>query len=135
VELAHLVNNFTVFERSVNGRPGLVVEIDYDAKALPFAPIVCIGVHQSDGTVCCETNTTLSAPALPRGGKASVRLNIDRLDLCHGDHFVNVGLYHPDSWDCFDCHLLTYALEVTGESSQAGVMNPPWRWDLLGPRA
>lgn len=109
---------------------GLTVRVDYDAKRLPQAPIVCIGIHQPDGTTCGETNTELIDPGLPRGGKARIDLRIDRLDLCDGDYFINIGLYHPETWEPYDCHLRVYRFQVTGLSTQVGVLNPPWRWEL-----
>ena len=112
---------------------GITVELDYHAKQAVPLPKASVSVQLPSGADCFDTNTAIGGLELPRlVGRGTLRLRIDRLDLCGGHYLVSAGLYAKD-WDhCYDSHKLAYPLEVIGANSGKGMLNPPHRWERVG---
>ncbi|MDB5417037.1 MAG: transporter related [Phenylobacterium sp.] len=134
IEAVRVLNHENAPTNCIVSGDGIIVEVDYHAKQPALSPNVSIGVHLPDGIACLDTNTQIGGLELPNlSGRGTLRLTIGRLDLCGGDYFVNVGLYERD-WDhTYDCHELVYPLRVIGANSGRGIMNPPNRWERVGP--
>ncbi|TNC71394.1 ABC transporter ATP-binding protein [Rubellimicrobium roseum] len=115
---------------SITAGAGLMVEIDYAARASLDGIVAAIAIKLPNGTSCFDTNTQVSHMELPVGGTGSVRLRIERLDLVAGDYTVAVGLYDPDWKGAYDSHYNVYGFNVIGVRSTEGVLNPPARWEL-----
>ena len=110
---------------------GLSIEVRF-AAAADIRPIVGISIGTIDGEIRLDLNTLIDEVAMPDAeGLTSVRLDLDRVDLAPGEHFVNVGLFHP-SWDyAYDYHWQVYPLTITDSIATGGVLSPPRRW-LIG---
>lgn len=109
---------------------GLSVEISYLAHQPTAAPIVGVTISDEDGRICCETSTAMAGVTLPDcQGQDTIRLLIDRLDLCGGRYYVDVGVYEKDWVYAYDYHWHVYPLTVRPTALQKGVLCPPHRWE------
>jgi lipopolysaccharide transport system ATP-binding protein len=110
----------------------LCIEIDYQSQQLIDTAIFGVTVSQEDGTTCLDVNTSDMGIPVPRiSGKNTIRLWCDRLDLCRGKYFVNVGVFREDWAYAYDYHWHVYPLVVESEVPAKGTLNPPMRWELM----
>lgn len=109
---------------------GLSVEIRYLAHQPTAAPIVGVTISDEESRICCETSTATAGVTIPDcQGKDTIRLFMERLDLCVDRYYVDVGVYEKD-WACaYDYHWHVYSLTVRPIASQKGVLCPPHRWE------
>ena len=110
----------------------LCIEIDYQSQQLIDTAIFCVTVSQEDGTTCLDVNTSDMGIPVPRiSGKNTIRLWCERLDLCRGKYFVNVGVFREDWAYAYDYHWHVYPLVVESEMPAKGILNPPMRWEMV----
>ena len=110
----------------------LCIEIDYQSQQLIDTAIFCVTVSQEDGTTCLDINTSDMGIPVPRiSGKNTIRLWCERLDLCRGKYFVNVGVFREDWAYAYDYHWHVYPLVVESEMPAKGILNPPMRWEMV----
>lgn len=109
----------------------LCVEIDYQAQQPIETAIFCVTVSQEDGTTCLDVNTSAMGIPVPKiNGKNTIRLWCDRLDLCGGKYFVNVGVFKEDWSYAYDYHWHAYPLTIESGVSTKGILSPPMRWEM-----
>ncbi|MEP0911474.1 ABC transporter ATP-binding protein [Leptolyngbya sp. GB1-A1] len=110
----------------------LCIEIDYQSHQPIDTAIFCVTVSQEDGTTCLDVNTSDMGIPVPRiSGKNTIRLWCDRLDLCSGKYFVNVGVFKEDWAYAYDYHWHVYPLVVESEVPAKGILTPPMRWEMV----
>lgn len=108
----------------------LAIAVDYHWHTSDDAAVIDISLTNRDEQVFLKTHLALTRPqtADPR---TRLRLDIERLDLAPGNYFVNVGIYTSDWQVTHDLHWHLYALTLTGETSQDGLLQPPLTWQTL----
>ena len=75
----------------------LTIELEMDCDAPVETPVVGMGIHTPDGTVCFGTNTQLCGFAIPSiSGRSRVRFAIAHLHLREGDFRVSVSVHSSD---------------------------------------
>ena len=75
----------------------LTIELEMDCDAPVETPVVGMGIHTPDGTVCFGTNTQLCGFAIPSiSGRSRVRFAIAHLHLREGDFRVSVSVHSAD---------------------------------------
>lgn len=110
----------------------LCIEIDCSAPHPVDTAIFCVGIEQEDGTLCLDVNTASMNVPIPRiKGKNTIRLWCDRLDLCRGNYFVNVGVFKEDWSYAYDYHWHVYPLVIESDVPAKGILNPPMRWEMI----
>jgi lipopolysaccharide transport system ATP-binding protein len=110
----------------------LCIEIDYQSQQLIDTAIFGVTVSREDGTTCLDVNTSDMRIPVPRiSGKNTIRLWCDRLDLCSGKYFVNVGVFKEDWAYAYDYHWHVYPLVVESEVPAKGILTPPMRWEMV----
>ena len=109
----------------------LTVELEYmTPQAIDF-PIIGITITREDGTICCDTSTTvleLGSPEL--FGRGKIRLRFARLDLASGTYFVDVGAYQKDWAYAYDYHWHVYPLNIGKGNPEKGILKPPQHWEF-----
>lgn len=109
----------------------LTIEMDYYAPQAVESPIFGVTLTSEDGTICCDTSTTvpdIGAPVL--SGKGKIRLRFSRLDLARGSYFVDVGAYQKDWEYAYDYHWHVYSLKIGDANPGKGLLNPPLHWEV-----
>jgi lipopolysaccharide transport system ATP-binding protein len=110
----------------------LCIEIDYQSQQLIDTAIFGVTVSREDGTTCLDVNTSDMRIPVPRiSGENTIRLWCDRLDLCSGKYFVNVGVFKEDWAYAYDYHWHVYPLVVESEVPAKGILTPPMRWEMV----
>lgn len=111
---------------------GLLIEIDYQAQQPIETAIFGVTLSREDETLCLDVNTADLGIAVPRiAGKNTIRLRCDRLDLCSGKYFIDVGIFKQDWAYAYDYHWHVYPLRVTAEQPVKGILNPPLQWEIV----
>ena len=114
----------------------LSIEIDYQVQQPINTAIFSVSITQEDGTSCLDVNTADMGIAVSNlEGKGTVRLLCDRLDLCTGKYFVNVGVFKQDWAYAYDYHWHVYPLTVESNVPSKGILQPPMRWELVSQSA
>lgn len=108
---------------------GLRVVIDYSAPEPAPSPIFGVSITRKDGLICWDGNTQgqLMQNAQVHGD-GRVTLSLERLDLAHGEYFVNTGIYERDWTYAYDYHWHVYPLKVGAPTQQKGILLPPHSW-------
>ncbi len=110
----------------------LWIDIDYQTHQLAQGVIIGVKLTQEDGTTCLDVNMTeMGLPCALLQESGTLRLVLDRLDLCSGQYFVDVGLYQHDWAYAYDYHWHVYPLTVHSDISSKGMIHPPMKWELL----
>lgn len=113
------------------GGDALCIEIDYFALRPLDTAIFSMSISQEDGTLCLDVNTASRNISIPKvEGKNTIRLLCDRLDLCSGKYFVNVGVFKEDWSYAYDYHWHVYPLTVESDIPAKGILSPPMRWEM-----
>ncbi len=91
-----------------------------------------IGIFNAEGTCCYGTNTLIDAPG-PQllEGDATVRFQIDPLDLVAGSYRLDVAVHRPDGAP-YDYHRLLYSFRVTSPLAEVGISRLRHTWHFAG---
>lgn len=109
------------------------VQILYEARERIEEPVFSMLVHRSDGLYISSTNTYNIDPLElgPIKGQGKLTVDIDHLDLHHGDYFLSIGAYFapdPPYWST-EAHFLDKALQFRVVSDgKHGVVALPAVW-------
>ena len=99
----------------------LTIELEVKADATVAAPVVGMGIHAPDGTVCFGTNTQLCGFEIPEyaAGRSRVRFVVPQLNLREGEFRVSVAVHSSDDRTVY--HRLEDAGEFTVTPLQMGL--------------
>ncbi len=113
-----------------SGEP-LIIELEYYAPQEISAPIFGITLTREDGTICCDTSTSITnlGPRILKG-RGRVRLKFIRLDLSSGVYFVDVGAYEKDWGYAYDYHWHVYSLNIGEGNPEKALLDPPQQWEF-----
>jgi len=110
----------------------LTIELEVEASSTVATPVVGMGIHAPDGTVCFGTNTHLSGFAIPElpAGRSRVRFVVPQLNLREGDFRVSVSVHSADERTMF--HRLDSAahFQVTPLQMGLGTTALQGTWDV-----
>ena len=110
----------------------LTIELEVDAAHAVSTPVVGMGIHAPDGTVCFGTNTHLSGFAIQelQAGRSRVRFVVPQLNLREGDFRVSVSVHSADERTMY--HRLDSAghFEVTPLQMGLGTTALQGTWDV-----
>ena len=88
---------------------------------------VSVSIHRAaDFSRPIDVSSMIHLPSL---SSTEVRVDIERLDLGHGDYWLNVGVFSSDWTECFDYAWQAVPFEVDGPT-ESGPMVPPMRWSV-----
>lgn len=111
----------------------LCVEFDYHIPQEIEPPLFGVTLTQSDGQVCFEASTAAKGLDIPKlQGRGTVTLQIERLDLTGGTYFISVGAYKNDWSYAYDYHWQVYSFTIEPQSSEKGILRPPYQWEING---
>lgn len=109
----------------------LTIEMEYHAAQAIASPIFGVTITREDGTMCCDTNISVSdmgSPVLIGTGKT--RLQFTRLDLAKGEYFIDVGVYQKDWAYAYDYHWQVYKLRIGDGGPDKSLLYPPQQWEF-----
>lgn len=112
-------------------QPGdtLSVEIDYQTSQPLDSAVFSIAIIREDGQVCIDVNTLdMGIDCVKLHDRGTIKLSVDRLDLCGGRYHVNVGLHKQNLSYAYDYHCQAYPLIVDAPLQWKGMLCPPMRW-------
>jgi lipopolysaccharide transport system ATP-binding protein len=113
----------------------LRVEIDYETALEAINPIFGLTLSTDEGQIACNLTTVASGVIVPTlRGRGCLAVEFERLDLCGGRYFVDVGCYERDWSHAYDYHWHLYPLLINGPPGNKGILSPPTRWEMLGRR-
>lgn len=128
------VNLFSVegsSTKSIDSGNPLRIEIEYDAPQPIASPHFVVTITREDQLVCYDTNTSAMGQTIPTlQGPGKITLHLERLDLCSGQYYVNVGVYESDWTYAYDYHWHVYPLLVRQFGFEKGVVCPPNWWEI-----
>jgi lipopolysaccharide transport system ATP-binding protein len=110
----------------------LKIKISYITPNYVQSPIFSVSLSRQDnGEIIFDTNTQLTNISIQHiQGEGEIELYLDRLDICHSEYFVDVGIYEQDWAYAYDYHWHVYPLLIKGGSCVNGTLNPPHRWNI-----
>lgn len=107
----------------------VTIELELEGDDAVEEPIVGVAIHRvSDGLVCVDVNSETEGLRLGTVRRATVTLDLDRLELLPGDYTIDVGVYTADWSYAYDYHWQAYPLRVSGRGGGQGVVRPAQRW-------
>ena len=113
-----------------SGQP-MRLEISYSAPARVDAPLFRVRIFRTDGLLCCDLTSEVSAVSLSTiQGHGRIVMTIDRLDLNTAHYVIDVGCYAQDWAYAYDYRSSVSSFKVLGDSDSASVLNAPHRWEL-----
>jgi lipopolysaccharide transport system ATP-binding protein len=108
----------------------LTIALDYVVQQPLDYLVASISISNTDGQIYFNTNTSTSHLELPISlGSHRLQLNLDRVDLCGGEYFVNVGL-HTREWQTYDSHWHQHALHIRWTPPAQTILYPPHHWQI-----
>ncbi|ACK72615.1 ABC transporter related [Gloeothece citriformis PCC 7424] len=115
----------------LSGDP-LSIEIEYLAPAPIPSPFFGVAIEREDGVICYDTTTLASGEILPTlQGRGKIVLHFKRLDLNHGQYYINVGIYQSNGDFAYDYHWQVYPLLInTSYLYDKGVLKVPHVWQF-----
>lgn len=132
-----IIQNVTLSDRrghrldEISSGDGLMITVDYKMQQSIDTLIISICISDADGQVYFNTNTENSELQLPlTTEKHQIQLDLERLDLCGGKYFVNVGLYAGDWNLTYDYHWHKYPLTIRWTPAEQTLLYPPRNWYL-----
>jgi lipopolysaccharide transport system ATP-binding protein len=112
----------------------LCVEIDYQINQSIESAIFSVTIAQENARTFLDVNTLqMDIPYIPLQAEGTIKLILDRLDLCGGQYFVDVGMYKQDWSYAYDYHWHVYPLTIDSVVSSKGILQPPMRWEVSTP--
>lgn len=115
---------------SLQSGNALYIEIDYVTHSVKNA-IFSISISNTLGEIYLDANTeNFFGPHITLQRQGTVKLRIDRLDLCAGQYFVDIGIYEQDWSYAYDYHWQAYPLIIETEAVSKGIVCPPLHWEL-----
>ena len=110
----------------------LCIEVDFQSLGKANSGIFNISIDQEDGKTLLDVSTAdMGIPVSNLQGQQTIRFWCDRLDLCTGKYFVNIGIFKSDWSYAYDCHWHVYPLLVKSNITTKGVLIPPMRWEMV----
>lgn len=110
----------------------LSVEVTYLCTQPVAYPIFNLRLIDYEGDLFFTTNTQfLDTPESLEAGTGKVSLQFDRLDLPHGDYFIEVGIHSPDWNTTYDYQGRRHGLAVRSTTKGKGHINPPFQWKMI----
>jgi lipopolysaccharide transport system ATP-binding protein len=110
----------------------LTVALDYVVQQAVDDLVASVSISNADGQIYFNTNTGTINLALPISlGHHCLQLELDRLDLCGGEYFVNVGLHTRDWSITYDSQWHQHALHIRWTPAEQTLLYPPRRWQIM----
>lgn len=116
---------------AVQPAAGCVVEVHFRSHRTVAQPIFLVSVTRADGEKCFQVHTDgagVDTTRVPKAG--TLRVAFDRLDLCEGDYFVDVGVFEREWKFAYDYAWHALALKTDSDSGSEGIYDPPARWEF-----
>lgn len=105
----------------------LCIEIDYKPNQPIEKALFGVVISHENGEIVLDISTP---DASSIQAQHTVKLDIDRLDLCGGTYFVDVGIYEQNWAYTYDYHWRIYFFKIDAAPNSKGFLCPPMRWSL-----
>jgi lipopolysaccharide transport system ATP-binding protein len=116
----------------INSGDRLTIAITYRIQSPIASLVIGVCLSSADGQIYFNTNTGTINLELPLNlGNHAIQLEVERLDLCGGDYFVNVGLHSGDWAKTYDHHWHQHALQIRWTPPEQTLLYPPRRWQVM----
>ncbi len=107
---------------------GMVIEMNFHAKNNIKDFVFGIGLFNSQGVCCYETNTVLEGyKSESLRGSGKVTCQIKTLNLINGTYYLDVAAHREDGLP-YDYHRNLYSFLISSEDMDGGVYRPEHTW-------
>lgn len=110
---------------------GVSIDIHYRCHRRVPRPLFMVSITRADGQKCCEFTSRgagLDTDGIPETGILRVRL--PRVDLCAGNHFVDIGVFEKEWAFAYDYQWHAISFDVESASGTEGAYDPEVAWSV-----
>jgi lipopolysaccharide transport system ATP-binding protein len=110
----------------------ITVEITYIIQKTIANFIIGVNIVNDEGQICFANYRQRNSwgKKIMKRTIETVRVEIERLDLCRGKYFVNISITELNTHYVYDLRQNLYSLTINSHLSDKGIISPPCHWQL-----